>query len=844
MKKTIFIICSTFCITPGFATVYSGTYTTGININTQSTIAANTVFNNAAVSVSGSRLTIEDNVQFLNHALPTFNGAALYKYGTINIDGNNVLFDNNYFAISIENTLNINGNNTHFTNNKSAISTTDITYYTKPANNSGTKVFINGQNTLFDNNSYYSHNSETTKGGGAIFIAVGDSLTINGSGTVFSNNSASQYGGAIHNDGTITMNSAVTFDNNVAGWGGGAIVNSYYFDMYNAYTSHNANLYIAPNSQFINNSVTSGSGGAIYNLGNSSYSAYTFIGHDTLFSGNTASVNGGAIYNTGKNAVIDIDTGTTLVTFATATDSIYNNGGTINFLGTGQVNASLTSLTSVQGSSCPECSPVINLGKASADFDTVNLSDNTILKTTVYKDSNTIKAGNLSANTFNIQNDNRIKLELSVASRQTLPMGGAEITVLIDKSGLQGDGWDYFGNDTKNPYFTLENNRLYDIEFVRDGVYKITPKNFMELDPSDTEDIADNAGIVWTGSGFEPGSIAEDIANVIHLLAQFASLEQTYNQAIDMVSPNKNGVVETLLNHSANATNYAIQRRQTNDNIGFWADMNYSSLNYKNGNNYEGSLIGYKDNNYKGSVIGGIIGQDIKLTNYVNAGMAFNYNQATIKNDTRQFDISQPFGMSLYSRFSLPLNRVWLYADLIFNHNQYDITETKQVLTDFSLSPSIHTVSSEFDANNTSAQFDIGFKQNWFGFDAGIRHNNLSFGTYTDSIGQQVSGFDLNYNYATTKAYIFKNMGILTFNANVGADFMLSGDKQYKNIVVAPNMQRYYYTANLNADTIFTFGASMDIAITDNFALGIAYDGNIDGDYSNHTEKLTFNYKF
>lgn len=819
MKKITFIIFGTFCINPVFATVYSGTYTTGININTQSTIAANTVFNNAAVSVSGSRLTIEDNVQFLNHTLPTFNGAALYKYGTINIDGNNVLFDNNYFAISIENTLNINGNNTHFTNNKSAISTTDITYYTKPANNSGTKVFINGQNTLFDNNSYYSHNSETTKGGGAIFIAVGDFLTINGSGTVFSNNSASQYGGAIHNDGTITMNSAVTFDNNVAGWGGGAIANSYYYDMYNAYTSHNANLYIAPNSQFINNSVTSGSGGAIHNFGNNNYSAYTFIGHDTLFSGNTASANGGAIYNTGKRATVDIDTGSTLVNFATASDSIYNDGGTINFLGTGLINAPLTSLTSAQGS-CADCKPVINLGKATADFDTVNLSDNTTLKTTVYKDGNTIKAGNLSANTFNIQNDDRLKLVLSVDNRQTLPMGGTEITVLTDKSGSQSDGWDYFGNNTKYPYFTLENNLLYDIEFIRDGVYKVTPKPF--VDPSDTSDIVDNVGIVWTGSGFEPGSVAEDIANQIHTLAQFATTEQEYNQALDIVSPNKNGIIETLLNHSANASNYAIQRRQITDNIGFWGNLDYSYLNYKNGN-------------YSGSVIGGTIGQDVKLTNYINAGMAFGYNQTTIENDMRQFDISQPLGISLYSRFNLPLNHFWLYADLIFSHNQYDVTETKTVLN--------HNVSSEFDANNTSAQFDIGFKRNWFGFDAGIRHNNLSFGTYTDSIGQQVSGFDLNYNYATTKAYVFQNLGILTFRVNAGADFMLSGDKQYKNIVVAPNMQRYYYTANLNADTIFTFGANVDFAITDKFTLGIAYDGNIDGDYSTHTGKLMFNYK-
>ena len=834
MKKNYFVIFATFWVHTGFATVYSGTYTGGITVSTPSTVASNTVFDGGYIDLKND-LTIEDNVQFLNHALATFNGASLYYAKinyinsplNVNINGNDVLFQNNYFAAYLDGntTLSINGDRTHFINNHSAISTTDISYYNKPSNYSGTNIIINGQDTLFDNNTFYTHNSYTTQGGGAVFIATGDFLIINGLGTIFSNNSSTNArGGAIYNYGNVQFNNPVIFNNNSAKWGGGAITNSYYYDMYNAYTSHNANLYIAPNSQFTNNSVTNGYGGAIYNSANEQYSAYTLIGHDTLFSGNTASETGGAIYNLGQKAVVDIDTGNTSVNFATASDSIYNNGGTINFLGTGNINASLTSLTSVQGS-CVSCSPIINLGKTSSDFDTVNISDNTIIKTMVYSDGENVRVGNISANNFNIQNDDRIKLVVLVDNRKVVPMGGSEISIFIDKSGLQSDGWDYFGNDTKNPTFNLEDNRAYNIEFVRDGVYRITQKNFMEYDPSDESDVADNVSFVWGGgTGFESGSLAENISNQIYVLSQSESTKDQYNLALDSVLPNTSGIIESFVNHSANANMRRIQQRQIVNKTGFWGNADYSALNYTN-----------NKNDYTGSGIGGIFGQDVSLTNNIFIGGAIGYNQANMKNDLREIDISQQFNMSLYSKYTVPFNRFWFYADAILNHGQYSIKETRNIFD--------NKAESEISANSVSFQLDAGIKRNWFGVDGGFRYNMLSFGNFTDSVGQHVSGVNLNLAYATTKAYIYDNVGILSFGAHAGANFLLSGDKNYQNIAVAPNMQRYYYTIELNPGTMFSFGCNADVAITDKLTVGLLYDGIIDGNYTEHTGKLHFNYK-
>ena len=488
-------------------------------------------------------------------------------------------------------------------------------------------------------------------------------------------------------------------------------------------------------------------------------------------------------------------------------------------MGTGIVDGRLTSLTSVRG----DANPVINLGKASAVFDTINLRDNTTLKATVWRDGDTVKVGNLSANIFNLQNNDEIKLQIAVENRQVLSMDGAELPILIDLSGSQASGWDLFGDSEKHPIFLMENNLAYDIEFVRDGVYKITPKPFINVDPSDGGDIVQNAALAWNMGGFAENSVAETIANKMYELSQFADTLPEYNVAIDTISPNADGVIETLVGRSKNANLRFINRRMKNGAHGFWATGGYSMINYIP-----------NTTEYSGGTITSIIGQDIALSNYFNLGMGFGYTQSSIKSDVRQFDLYSPFDMSLYADLNLPIGLTDFYINAILNHSAYTVSENKTVLQ--------YGIESEFDATLTAMQANIGIKRGWFNFDIGVRNNNLMLGSYTDTIGQHIAGNNINTTYALTELIIADTDGNFQWGLNVGGEFAVYGENSYKSIITAPNGQRYYNNVNVPKETAITFGGNINIGISDSISIGLIYDGLISKHYSEHTAKMHFNW--
>ncbi len=796
MKKIIVYLGAVFNITTASATVYEGTYTGGtITINQDSLFEGNSVFDGSRISIEpDNNLAIADNVQFINGAHIEPNSD---KYGKITLN------------------LSINGNNVRFQDSTTTAIIAGISGDYQAFDNryvDNIKISINGNGTIFKNNGgsqggaiyigtpqsiYYTHNPNKSQ-----------SLTINGNDTTFSGNSA-RYGGAIYNSfAQVYINQPTKIANNTADYDGGAIYNA----PTNVYRLP-AELHLIQGSMFSGNSARY-DGGAIYNK-----DSYAYIGTDTIFHGNSAGGNGGAIYNDGKNAVIDIDTGNTGVYFETASDSIYNNGGTINFLGTGIVDGRLTSLTSVRG----DANPVINLGKASAVFDTINLRDNTTLKATVWRDGDTVKVGNLSANIFNIQNNDEIKLQIAVENRQVLSMDGAELPILIDLSGSQASGWDLFGDSEKHPIFLMENNLAYDIEFVRDGVYKITPKPFINVDPSDGGDIVQNAALAWNMGGFAENSVAETIANKMYELSQFADTLPEYNVAIDTISPNADGVIETLVGRSKNANLRFINRRMKNGAHGFWATGGYSMINYIP-----------NTTEYSGGTITSIIGQDIALSNYFNLGMGFGYTQSSIKSDVRQFDLYSPFDMSLYADLNLPIGLTDFYINAILNHSAYTVSENKTVLQ--------YGIESEFDATLTAMQANIGIKRGWFNFDIGVRNNNLMLGSYTDTIGQHIAGNNINTTYALTELIIADTDGNFQWGLNVGGEFAVYGENSYKSIITAPNGQRYYNNVNVPKETAITFGGNINIGISDSISIGLIYDGLISKHYSEHTAKMHFNW--
>jgi predicted outer membrane repeat protein len=191
---------------------------------------------------------------------------------------------------SVMHTLTINGNNASLVRTHSA---------------SPFSVLVVGcaaGNLTLENVNISNGGGSSDEDGGAVDVTNRDaSLTIYG-GT-FSNNNVTEYGGAIDNSGTLTVDGA-TFTNNGAEYGGAIDSDNY---VSNATLSHDS---------FINNNAYYG--GAIYNEDNNMvinqgnfrynsadeggavYNDYDLTTNDTLFSMNTAfgeDAEGGAIYN-------------------------------------------------------------------------------------------------------------------------------------------------------------------------------------------------------------------------------------------------------------------------------------------------------------------------------------------------------------------------------------------------------------------------------------------------------------------------------------------------------------------------------------------------------------------
>ena len=239
--------------------------------------------------------TAQNGSDFSNNKAGDDGGAIRNELGaSIIIDGSN--FSNNYA-----------GDDGAAIDNWGSATISNTTFYNNIVDgNEGGAIDNHGTPMMISDSIFNANKVLGAYGnGGAIANGAGLSLTITGN-SQFLNNETTDDGGAIVNEGLLTIDGA-TFDNNKAGIQGGAI--------YNKGIENNT----ISNSTFTNNQVLVGgdNGGAIANSAPLTITSSTFdsnsTGDDggaianedlldidgTTFDNNTAGVEGGAIYNLG-----------------------------------------------------------------------------------------------------------------------------------------------------------------------------------------------------------------------------------------------------------------------------------------------------------------------------------------------------------------------------------------------------------------------------------------------------------------------------------------------------------------------------------------------------------------
>ena len=196
------------------------------------------------------------------------------------------------------------------------------------AGNGGAVFLVATSNATFESGDF-SSNAATN--GGSFYVATGASVDL--SGLTLDNNVATKYGGAVVNQGTVTINGG-TYRDNVAALGGfyyGAgtvLVNAAFDSELNEYTELETETTFVDNNAVANASGSYGSGGAFYVTTRSGGSilGVAYINNAT-FEENAATKYGGAIANYGVLTVLNSD----------FVENVASSGGAVQSAGTATI---------------------------------------------------------------------------------------------------------------------------------------------------------------------------------------------------------------------------------------------------------------------------------------------------------------------------------------------------------------------------------------------------------------------------------------------------------------------------------------------------------------------------
>ena len=209
-------------------------------------------------------------------------GGALYNEGTI-VSDSNIVFGNNKANWQGGAFKNV-GDATF-----NGASTSKTIKFTANTAQQGGAIFNDGNLTI---NQDANLKSNIANSGGAVFNSSTGNMTLNGGSTFEENSASTSAGGAIYNAGSLSMTNSgfdlSIFKNNTAFTSGGAICN-------------NGSLFLNGNYDFIGNKATKdwSGAGAIYNNGIMS------LDGKFTFDGNSAYQNGGALINESGNLTIN-----------------------------------------------------------------------------------------------------------------------------------------------------------------------------------------------------------------------------------------------------------------------------------------------------------------------------------------------------------------------------------------------------------------------------------------------------------------------------------------------------------------------------------------------------------
>lgn len=734
-----------------------------------------------------------------------------------------------------------------------------------------------GSGSSFTNNSAIQ--------GGAIY----NKGTMNIADTTFSGNKAtgSGYGGAIFNgQGILTVNNS-TFSGNNATWDGGAISSSTsylkdstgkalsladtraYWQKVNGFDA--ANKLVINNSKFLNNTVTSYSGGALGIYSDATITGSEFTGNNAGGNSPSTTVDGGGAIYVGGWGRVNIDG-------STFTDNSSNIGGAI---ATTHAGLAGDEYVTVQNSTFTGNTATEKGGAIANGFSTFNIENST------FKDNSSNGTGgaiqnlanrtiNLSGtNTFSgntaggVKNDIHNDGTLNVSGLLALDGGitGTGTVNFLDGSSLKAalnsetaiitagtiTGQTALVLETGSEGGTIKLDGAQDsFSFVQNALYDITnDAGTWTFAKKDADAIAEATGATGTAAeavaavtaGTSDHEGFNAVAENINTMLQSSNTEVVAAgvQAAKALAP-----VEAPI-HQAQATQTASQilaAAGSRLSGGSTVSTGESSGDFALGKGSVWAKGLYNKSKYSGTdgfdaySRGIALGAEAQITDSVKVGLGYAYTNSDIKPDLRKAEIDSNSAL-LYGEYKP--NNWYVNGIASYTWGRYD--EHRYATTD---------VSGKYDVNTIALQamtgYDIHMDALTFTPEAGLRYMNIDQKAYTDSIGSHIAGnsSDIFTGVLGAKAVYDWNItdNILLkpeVRAAITYDFVRDNATAVMSLangsVIATDSK-----ALKRFGTEFAVGLTTDIA--DNLEMGIFWEGKFRNDYTDNTGMINVKYNF
>ncbi len=431
--------------------------------------------------------------------------------------------------------------------------------------------------------------------------------------------------------------------------------------------------------------------------------------------------------------------------------------------------------------------------------------------------------GALTANKIAVANEGA---KLSVALAQGIQNGTVQL-LKITSTEAEDLNFNTFEDITDNNMYVFEKadkNGLYTIKLAKTA-------EEVSRETGGTETEAHAAGAWVDGDKFAEGSIAAEIADTLADLAQNDA--QGLNDALSVITPQEApNTQETLSEFSDRLMLEVDNHLSLNDISGLssgdelsgvtlWAKAYYGKSKLEDYKKVKGFDVKKK---------GFIAGLDKQLDHNVKLGLGFQYEDGDVDAYHRDADVNTLMGF-VYGEYRP--SQLFVRGVAAYGRARYD--ESKYALG--------LNIKDKYHTGIYSLQALTGYDFKYVTPEIGARYYYIKRHGYNDSIGQQISGKDMDllrgvmglrtsYQYGIFKPEIY---------AGVIYDFVSDEDNA---IVSLPNGANYM----VNGKRLNRFGtefmANVTAQITCNTSVMLGYEGRYRRHYQDHSGIINAKYEF